>query len=124
MPRTKEEIAQYKKEWAARNKDKISAAQHRHYLANKEKRLLGPYQWKQTPKGRFATQRDNARRRGIEWKLTFEQWWDIWEKSGKWNERGAGLYMMCRTGDIGPYELGNVRIDSNSNNLKERYSET
>jgi hypothetical protein len=76
-----------------------------------------------SPKGKFIRQRANARRRCIPWHFTFEEWWDLWEKSGKWNDRGigAGQYMMCRKGDIGEYSTENVEIKSNSENAKERW---
>lgn len=66
----------------------------------------------------YQTQRFNARGRGISWKLTFEQWWQIWEQSGHLNERGrkANQYCMARIGDKGPYAVGNVLIITNSEN--------
>ena len=62
-----------------------------------------------------------ARLRGIDFTLTFEQWWDIWQQSGKWNERGRkkDQYVMSRIGDTGPYELGNVFIQSNADNNRD-----
>jgi hypothetical protein len=61
---------------------------------------------------KFNQQRGNARRRGIAWQLTFDEWRNIWLASGKWNQRGihTGEYCMARPGDIGPYSVGNVRI--------------
>jgi len=57
----------------------------------------------------------------IEMKLSFEQWLDIWVKSGKWDYRGrkSGQYVMSRMDDIGHYELGNVEIKLHSENLSE-----
>ncbi len=74
-----------------------------------------------TNEGKFDMQAENARRRGIEFLLTYEQWLDIWESSGKLNERGrgAGKYCMCRTGDEGAYEIGNVFIGLNTQNLSD-----
>lgn len=59
-----------------------------------------------------------AERRGIEWKLTFNEWWKIWQDSGHWAERGQGAqkYCMCRYGDVGPYAVGNVYIATNHEN--------
>jgi hypothetical protein len=63
------------------------------------------------PWDRFNSQRGNAATRGIEWKLTFGEWWSIWQKSGKWPERARGSgYVMARHGDRGPYAPGNVKI--------------
>ena len=70
---------------------------------------------------RFCAQRSGAHRRGIPWKLTFEEWWEIWEKSGHWAERGIkkGQYVMARFGDVGPYSTTNVRICTAEENHEE-----
>lgn len=80
-----------------------------------------PYDLK-SPRVRFVDQRRGARKRGIEWQLTFEQWWQIWSDSGMYPLRGsgAGKYVMARLGpDIGPYAVGNVRIALWRENLDE-----
>lgn len=65
----------------------------------------------QTPTGAFASQKANAARRSIAWKLTLWEWWTIWQQSGRWNDRGRGHgYMMCRKGDAGAYSIDNVVI--------------
>lgn len=53
----------------------------------------------------FFDQRRFAETRGIEWKLSFPEWWRIWDDSGHWSERGRGKhrYCMSRPGDTGPY---------------------
>lgn len=68
--------------------------------------------YNQTPRGRFTRQKINARRRGIEWLLTFDEWWQIWECSGRWKQRGskAGNFQMARKRDQGPYAFDNVVI--------------
>jgi len=60
----------------------------------------------------FNQQKSNAKRRGIAWQLTFEEWSKIWIDSGKWELRGrnSGQYHMSRPGDQGPYAVDNVRI--------------
>lgn len=65
-----------------------------------------------TPVGAFNSQRQNAMTRGLEWRLSLWSWWHIWQQSGKWEQRGRGgdLYVMCRHGDTGAYEEGNVYI--------------
>ncbi len=62
----------------------------------------------------FRKQRQNAATRGVDWKLTFWEWWTIWDESGKWDKRGRGngTYCMCRLEDKGAYEVGNVYIGS------------
>jgi hypothetical protein len=67
-----------------------------------------------SPLHAFIYQRNHARRRGVEWKLLFWEWWEIWCASGKWEKRGrgAGHFCMCRKGDEGAYEKSNVYIDT------------
>lgn len=66
----------------------------------------------------FKAQRRNAKSRGVEWRLVFWDWWLIWSDSGKWDDRGRGTnhYCMCRVGDAGAYEKGNVYIASVTHN--------
>ena len=70
---------------------------------------------------RYRQQKDNARRRKIYFLLSFEEWKDIWEQSGHWEERGRGIeqYCMSRIGDIGPYEVGNVFIQLRTDNSND-----
>lgn len=72
---------------------------------------------RQTPRGKYHLHKTNAAGRGIEFKLTFEEWWSVWEPH--WQENIHGIKCMCRTGDKGAYELGNVRIDTWGNNYRE-----
>ncbi|CAB5644076.1 hypothetical protein [Pseudomonas asiatica] len=66
----------------------------------------------------FIYQRNHARYRGIPWHLKFWDWWQIWESSGKWAQRGReqGSYCMCRQGDVGPYAKDNVYIATVNHN--------
>lgn len=76
-------------------------------------------------KGSFARiyteQRKNAAARGIDWRITLAEYRKVWEDSGKWAERGRGKfkYCMCRTGDEGAYEIGNVTIHTNQKNGRD-----
>lgn len=73
-----------------------------------------------TARRKYAQQRANARKRGIEWEFTFEEWCAIWEPH--WADRGSHRdgKVMCRTHDAGPYRVDNVRIDSPKGNAAER----
>lgn len=77
-----------------------------------------------TPLGKFEHQRQRAKVRGIAWELSFEQWWAIWERSGKWALRGrkVGEYVMARHGDAGPYSVANVSIKLASQNNSEAHA--
>ena len=72
------------------------------------------------PSHRFQKQLQHSKERGIEWKLTFAEWWALWRESGKWSERGRGSgHVMARYGDTGPYAVGNVKIISAKENQSE-----
>ena len=72
-------------------------------------------------KQRYFEQRQNARNRGISFELTFDDWFAIWQQSGKWElrGRGKGTYVMSRIGDAGPYAVNNVYINSQEQNASE-----
>jgi len=78
-----------------------------------------------SPQGRFLTQKKNAKRRDIEFNLTFDQWWKVWQDSGHWEERGRnrGQYAMTRPGDTGPYSVDNVVIKTVLDNSLETFSD-
>lgn len=69
----------------------------------------------------YTQHKGNAKTRGVPFLLTFEEWKEIWLASGKWEQRGRGAekYCMCRMGDAGAYEVGNVFIDRNARNISD-----
>lgn len=71
-----------------------------------------------TPVGAFIRQKLSAQSRGIQWNFKLWDWWMVWQRSGKWKQRGRGAdkFVMCRFGDTGPYEIGNVYIATLSHN--------
>jgi hypothetical protein len=60
----------------------------------------------------FRRQREKAKQRGIKWQLEYWEWLQIWQDSGRLNDRGcrSGCWVMGRNGDVGPYATGNVKI--------------
>jgi hypothetical protein len=58
----------------------------------------------------YTAQKANAKRRGIDFLFTFEEWEQWWVDTGKWERRGKGTgkYCMQRYNDIGPYSPSNV----------------
>jgi hypothetical protein len=70
---------------------------------------------------KYKFQGYNAKRRGIDFEISFEDWSNIWIQSGKWDQRGKGKnkYVMSRYNDIGPYKVGNVSIKSQEENTHE-----
>lgn len=72
--------------------------------------------------GAYADQRRNARRRGIRFDLSFDDWFAVWVSSGHLAERGRTRgkpYVMARFGDCGPYAVGNIKIIRLRENLSE-----
>ena len=75
-----------------------------------------------TPQDAFRDQKRSAFNRNILWEFTFEEWWAVWEASGKWEQRGrkSGQYCMARYGDIGSYSADNVKIVTVNENTQEK----
>ncbi len=71
---------------------------------------------------KYKQHENAAKARGIPFLLTFEEWWDIWQASGKWDQRGrrGGEYCMARLHDRGGYERDNVKICLTDENHRER----
>lgn len=68
----------------------------------------------------FKAQRNSADNRGIGWNLTPQEWLNIWQTSGHLNSRGTGSsdYCMARLDDAGTYEVGNIVIVTNADNIR------
>src|ERR1044072_2526371 len=70
---------------------------------------------------KYTQHKANAKQRGIAFLLTFDEWWAVWQESGKWALRGpnVGQYCMSRFGDSGPYAVGNVFINLSVKNVSD-----
>lgn len=70
---------------------------------------------------KFRYQRSRARQRNIDWLLSFEEWYQWWQQTGHWEERGitSGKYVMSRYNDIGPYSLDNIFCQTRDDNSRE-----
>ena len=80
----------------------------------------GPY--RTSPLQAYMYHRRNARHRNIQWEFNLKTWWEVWEKSGKWHERGVGAgYCMARYNDDGPYAPWNVEIITGIENIASYY---
>lgn len=71
------------------------------------------------PFAAFMEHQRGAEQRGIDFRLSFEQWWTLWEPHYANRGTRAGQMCMCRTRDEGAYEVGNVRIDQIKGNIAE-----
>ena len=102
----KERLLEYKSQWNA---------------ANKERKAETTRQWnKANPKRRaYIAHKSTAKKRGIEFLLTFEEWCDWW--GDDFAERGntTGKLVMARFGDKGPYAIGNIKKITCNENMSE-----
>lgn len=60
-------------------------------------------------RAKFNGQKVNAKKRGIEWNLTFKQWCDFWGGDIEKRGRGHDKLQMQRYSDKGGYEIGNIK---------------
>lgn len=62
---------------------------------------------------KYCSAKAQAKRRNINFELSFEEWLAIWIESGKWELRGRtkGCYGMGMTNAVLGYVNGNVYID-------------
>lgn len=72
-------------------------------------------------KAQYSQQKAGAKRRGIGFEMSFEEWCKIWRESKMYHKRGPrrDQFVMCRPGDTGPYAIGNVEIRTSQSNLRE-----
>ena len=72
----------------------------------------GYHEWK--------AQKNNAKFRKIDWNLDYLEWITWWLNTGHWHERGkhGDEYSMCRFGDTGPYEIGNIYCATHNTNIQ------
>jgi hypothetical protein len=72
------------------------------------------------PRKKYSEHKSRAKRRGIAFEMTFQQWWAIWQD--RYDDRGVLKHQlgMCRTRDEGGYSPGNVRLDTPKGNGADR----
>lgn len=70
----------------------------------------------------YINHRAHSKKRGIGFRISFDDWLAIWWESGHIDERGkhAGQYVMARIDDQGAYEVGNVCIVTCNQNHREK----
>lgn len=57
----------------------------------------------------FQAQRHQAKVRGIDWQLTFDEWLTWWGEDVERRGRGPADLQMQRFADAGPYALDNIK---------------
>lgn len=60
----------------------------------------------------YQTQQKNARRRRIPWQLSFEQWQQVWQASGLWDQRGRSPdgAVLARIDPREGFHIQNIQI--------------
>jgi hypothetical protein len=117
--------------WLAANHEQINMRRRARYAAdpakyiaqNREGARKSAAKWNaENPiKHVYTKHKSGAKKRGIPFLMTFDEWWAAWDTSGKWPMRGCrtGQYVMARPGDVGPYSADNVKIITHSENIAE-----
>ena len=72
-------------------------------------------------RNKYYTQKCHAAKRGIAWHFTMDTWFEWWQQTGHWEERGhsLGQYVMARNGDVGPYDVNNIKCILCSENISD-----
>jgi len=73
----------------------------------------------------FKAKQGNSRRRGIDWQISLEECWSLWQpywlESSQYQTQGYRRYCLARNGDRGPYSRENCSIKTHSENSQERW---
>lgn len=66
----------------------------------------------------YQSQARKARRRGVGFTISFEEWRAWWLVDDRWSNRGLkrGQFVMARKGDAGPYDLSNIYLATSEQN--------
>jgi hypothetical protein len=61
---------------------------------------------------KYSIHKGQAKARGILHLMSFEDWWAVWQGSGRWAQRGryGPNYCLARINQDGPYSASNVAI--------------
>ena len=67
----------------------------------------------------YIQQKGDAKKRNIEFKLTFEEWSNWWGQDFENRGVGSNKLVMGRYGDVGAYELSNIKKLTFGDNSRE-----
>ena len=76
---------------------------------------------KQVIRLRYRSQKCSASKRNIPWNFTFETWLEWWGNDITNRGREKDQLVMARHGDIGPYEVNNVKKLTNAENAGDAH---
>ena len=83
----------------------------------RECRKISCQVYKTTKRGKYSKQKENAKRRGVEWDMSFEEWDRLW--GALYPLRGPQGLIMCRLNDEGPYHPDNVYLGTPQMNVED-----
>lgn len=89
--------------------------------ANPEAAKIKRDKFRAKPYGKFVDQRQSAIQRGIDWKLSFDDWLGWWGDDLKHRHGATGL-MMLRFKDEGPYALDNIYKGTAADNIRDTWA--
>lgn len=69
----------------------------------------------------YYFQKRHAKRRGIDFTLTYPEWLEWWGEDITKRGRGLGKLQMCRNNDSGPYSLSNIYKGSHEHNSSFKF---
>lgn len=101
----------------AKHKGKINKYYRDKYRDDPEPAKAARRVYLASPRGVFTSKRRNAKVRGVEFWLTYEEWWEIWRPH--WENRKKEGLMMCRLKEPGPYSTDNVYIGDMRSNRED-----
>ena len=70
--------------------------------------------------GEFKRLKRCAEDRASEWNLSFDEFVELWREH--WRDRRRLKLVLCRNGFKGPWAIGNVRIDTRPNQVKDQHA--
>jgi hypothetical protein len=67
----------------------------------------------------FRRMRRGAEFRGSQWLLTLDEFIEVW--GNQWRDKRRLNLVLCRNGYKGPWAIGNVRIDTRANQVRDQH---
>ena len=101
----------------AKHSSELRAKGKSWYEENRVARLAAIKEYRTTPMGVFTNQRRQAKIRGVEFLLTYDQWWAKWQPH--WATRKQDKRIMCRLVEPGPYSVDNAYIGDYRSNRED-----
>jgi exonuclease VII large subunit len=104
----KEHYREYFKQYREQNKERILEYRKQYYDQNKEQIKEQSKQYSRTPPGKFSAYKTNAKKRGIEFHLTMEQFESFWQKPCEYCGAEIETIGLDRVDSDGHYTIDNV----------------